>query len=101
VVNFTNASELTVNISKTFLEQLPIYEIDFDKDADIRQHDKIVTLVDRMLELHKDFSAARLPDEKTKIQQQIDVTDRQINHLVYKLYGLTDEEIIIIEESAK
>lgn len=33
------------------------------------------------------------------IERQIDATDNQIEKLVYKLYGLTDEEIKIVEES--
>ena len=35
--------------------------------------------------------------DKTVIQRQIDATDRQINQLVYGLYGLTAEEIKIVE----
>jgi hypothetical protein len=31
------------------------------------------------------------------IQRQIDATDRQIDKLVYELYGLTPEEIAIVE----
>ena len=30
-------------------------------------------------------------------KRQIDATDRQIDKLVYELYGLTDEEIKIVE----
>jgi hypothetical protein len=52
-----------------------------------------------MLDLHKKLAAAKVPDEKTKIQRQIDTTDRQIDKLVYNLYNLTDEEIKIIEQS--
>jgi hypothetical protein len=31
--------------------------------------------------------------------RQIDATDRQIDRLVYELYGLTEEEIRIVEEA--
>ena len=34
-------------------------------------------------------------------QWQIDATDKQIDKLVYDLYGLTEEEIKIVEESGK
>jgi len=34
------------------------------------------------------------------IQRQIDATDRQIDQLVYQLYGLTDAEIALVEGSA-
>lgn len=40
-----------------------------------------------------------IPAEKTNLQNQIDATDRQIDRLVYELYGLTDDEIAIVEEA--
>ena len=52
-----------------------------------------------MLDLHQKLAAAKVPDEKTRIQRQINATDKQIDSLVYELYGLTDEEIKIIEGS--
>jgi len=42
---------------------------------------------------------AKTPDEKTRIQRQIAATDKQIDQLVYELYGLTDDEIKIVEET--
>jgi hypothetical protein len=41
----------------------------------------------------KPWKAARNPNEKTRIQRQIDSTDEQIDKLVYELYGLTAEEV--------
>jgi hypothetical protein len=32
-----------------------------------------------------------------RLQRQIDATDAQIDRLVYDLYGLTEEEIAIVE----
>jgi hypothetical protein len=60
----------------------------------------MVELVDRMLDLHKRLDAATLPNDKTQIQRQIVATDREIDKLVYELYGLTDEEIRIVEGEA-
>jgi len=39
--------------------------------------------------------------KKPLIQRQIDATDKQIDQLVYELYGLTDKEIRIVEEGTK
>jgi len=86
-------------VKPTRLLQLPIRTIDFDNPDDIKKHDKMVKLVEQMLDLHKKLSTARVPDEKTKIQRQITSTDKQIDQLVYNLYGLTDEEIAIVEKS--
>jgi hypothetical protein len=35
--------------------------------------------------------------DNNMLQAQIDVTNRQIDRLVYELYGLTEEEIRIVE----
>jgi adenine-specific DNA-methyltransferase len=58
----------------------------------------MVTLVTEMLELHKHLSHAKTDQEKRIIRQEIVSIDRQIDSLVYGLYGLTVEEIKIIEE---
>ena len=36
---------------------------------------------------------------RTALQRQIEATDREIDRLVYELYGLTEEEIRIVEEA--
>jgi len=51
-----------------------------------------------MLSLHRRLVAARTDHEQTNLQRQIDATDRRIDRLVYDLYGLTEEEIRIIEK---
>jgi hypothetical protein len=46
------------------------------------------------------FSARTAPD-KTAIERQIAATDKQIDQLVYELYGLTEEEIRIMEGDSR
>ena len=57
----------------------------------------MVALVTQMLDLNKKLQEARLEQEKTMLSRQIAATDGQINTLVYELYGLTEEEIGIVE----
>ena len=59
----------------------------------------VVERLQTMLDLNKKLHSANIASEKTMIQRQIDATDRQIDKLVYDLYGLTPEEIKIVEES--
>jgi type II restriction/modification system DNA methylase subunit YeeA len=59
----------------------------------------MVMLVSEMLELHKHLSQAKTDQEKRLITQEIESTDRQIDSLVYGLYGLTTDEITVVEES--
>jgi hypothetical protein len=80
-----------------FLTQLPIRPIDFANAADKARHDRLVALVDKMLALHRQLPAAHTAHDRDLIQRQIDATDRAIDALVYELYGLTAEEIRIVE----
>jgi hypothetical protein len=78
-----------------YVAQLPIKIIDFTNPAEVKQHDRMVTLVERMLELHK--RTPQTPHEKERLEREITSTDGQIDRLVYELYGLTEEEVRIVE----
>ena len=45
-------------------------------------------------------SAAEAPHEREVLVGMIDATDRQIDRLIYDLYGLTAEEIAVVEGAA-
>jgi len=47
-----------------------------------------------------DRRSAPAPDSMPAVSG-IDATDRQIDQLVYELYGLTEDEIRIVEEGAR
>ena len=70
-------------------------------DGRLRHPSPIVALVERMLDLHKRLADAKTGHEKTLFSRQIEATDRQIDALVYELYGLSEEEIAIVEEAAR
>jgi hypothetical protein len=57
----------------------------------------MAALVERMLDLHKKLAAAAIPADKKLYQRQVEATDEEIDALVYELYGLTEEEIVIVE----
>jgi len=73
------------------IEQLPI------KLASKEEQMEIVTLVDKMLSLNKRLNGTAFVDQQKAIQEEIDATDKEINRKVYKLYGLTESEIAIVE----
>ena len=84
--------------SYVYFKDFPIRAIDFSSSVDKARYDKMVALAEQMLSLHKQLAAAKTPDEKTRIQRQIEATDHQIDPLVYELYGLTEKEIQIVEQ---
>ena len=55
----------------------------------------MVNMVERMLELHR--REPQTPQETNHIQREIAATDAAIDKLVYELYGLTEEEVEIVE----
>ncbi len=84
-------SESTTRGFSIYIEQLPIPPI-----TPQNQHlaDQIVQRVDQILSLTQspDFETSREKREKVK------ELEREIDQPVYKLYGLTEEEIRVIEE---
>ena len=80
-----------------YVERLPIRKIDFSNPADKARHDRMVALVERMLDLHKQFAVMKTDHAKTNLQRQMDATDEQIDKFVYELYELTPDEIKVVE----
>ncbi|OQZ06939.1 MAG: hypothetical protein B6D36_02450 [Planctomycetes bacterium UTPLA1] len=66
-----------------------------------RSDKALSALVTKVLSLTQLLLEQKTAHEKTTLQRQIDAIDHQIDQLVYQLYGLTDEEIRIVEESTK
>ncbi|MCW5554168.1 MAG: N-6 DNA methylase [Verrucomicrobiae bacterium] len=86
-----------ITCTKQYFGELPIRTINFSDKADKAAHDRMVSLVETMLALHQQLAAARTPQERTALERQIAATDTQIDRLVYDLYGLTEDEIKIVE----
>ncbi len=59
---------------------------------------RIAALVQRMLELNKKKHSGKLaPSELERLEREFAATDAEIDDLVFKLYGITDEERKVIE----
>ena len=88
-----------VKLSK--LKQLPIRIISFAEPKERKLHDRLAELVKLVTKFAAQHDAARTDQERTVFVRQIEATDRQIDKLVYELYGLTAEEIEIVESSVR
>ena len=86
-----------MSANRQFLSQIPFRVIDFKKPADKSRYDKLVLLVDKMLGLMPKLRAATVESEKAVLQNAVTATDQQIDQLVYELYGLTEDEIKLVE----
>jgi hypothetical protein len=86
-----------ITCTKQYVGTLPICRPDSQDKRGRARHDRMVKLVETIQGLHQQLAKARTADDKTLIQRQIDATDRQIDRLVYELYGLNEAEIAIVE----
>lgn len=80
--------------------KIPIRRIDFGNTAEKAMHDEIVKLVEKMLALQKERQAVRPEDDFDHVRnldREIERIDAEIDRRVYALYGLTEEEIKIVE----
>ena len=84
-----------------YLVTIPIRTIDFSDQEDKARHDRMVELVERMLDLNKNLAYTKTTHDQAMLKRQIDATDRQIDQLVYQLYDLSPDEIAIVEGNSK
>jgi len=88
--NFTNSSTLTVNISKTFLEMIPLPLIETNnknQESDIKL---ICENVTKLIAYHKEIKALNVPQHLELLKRKIVHSEKQINELIYKIYGLSN-----------
>jgi hypothetical protein len=80
--------------------KIPIRHIDFGNPAEKSAHDEIVKLVEKMLALQKERQSVRREDDLDRVrnlEREIVRVDEEIDRRVYVLYGLTEEEIKVVE----
>ncbi len=86
-----NYSELTVAFYNSILKVTPIKEISE------KNQKPFINLVDKILSITKSKDYLDNSDKQAKVKR----LEKEIDQLVYKLYGLTKEEINVIEENLK
>jgi len=84
-----------------YVKEFPIRTIDFMDHTDKLRHDRMVELVDRMLEFQEQLAKTTTETDKAMLRRQIDATDQERDNLVYEVYELTPEELAIVERSSK
>jgi len=86
-----------IALNRQYIEEIPLPPVSLVQKSDKAAHDRMAQLVEQMLGLHRQRTNAHTPQEQTALERQIAATDTQINQLVYQLYGLTADEIKLVE----
>jgi predicted RNA methylase len=84
--------EALAQVKRGHLALLPIAK------SNKKQENSIIKLVDQLLKLNVEKSKTKLQTNLSQIESKITYCEDKINELVYQLYGLTEEEIKIVEE---
>ena len=78
-------------VDKTPLLELPLITTSKEED------EKLTFLVDQMLDAHKQLATTTFEKDKKFLEQRIELLDKKIDSIVYELYGLSEDDIEIIE----
>jgi len=88
----------TMHFDTPVTDRIPLCKLAIEMSEGKALHDKMVSLVEAMLEAKKHLAKAKIDKEKTYYENKCAALDQQIDRLVYELYDLTEEEIEIVEE---
>ncbi len=88
-----------LEINGNVLSRAPIRRINFSCATDKMLHEQAARLVAQMLEAKKQLAIARSDKDKNYYENKCAALDRQIDAMVYELYGLTEDEIRVVETS--
>jgi adenine-specific DNA-methyltransferase len=97
VVN-SEKGEALAQVKRGHIAVLPIVNIKNDNQNILN---KTLQLVNQMLEAKKQLQQAKTEGDKNYLQRKCERLDKEIDQLVYQLYGLTEEEINIVEKSVE
>jgi type I restriction-modification system DNA methylase subunit len=86
----------TMDFDDYYLGKIPLPSVMAESSA-------LINFVDKMLSLNKRFNEIgdKLTDERTRIEGEIRKTDAEIDELVYRIYGITEDEKKTIKDSRK
>ena len=90
--------EALARVKKQHIIRLSIYPIDFSNYIEKSKHDNIVKLVTNLLDLNMKKNTLISSLKRNKVEEEIEVTTEKIDELVYKLYGISENEKKIIDE---
>ena len=90
------SGRVLAQVKPTVIARLPIA---IDTNGEVTA--KIARLSQKIVSLKATLGRARTDQERTVRERHVEATDRQIDILVYDLYGLTEGEIAIVESAVE
>ncbi|MDR1963760.1 MAG: Eco57I restriction-modification methylase domain-containing protein, partial [Planctomycetaceae bacterium] len=97
-VLFSDTTETARVMDSIYSQYITLPPLNFSNKSDQKNHDDITRLVDQLLQLNLEKAEAKYPSRLSQMEENIAYCEDKINSIVYQLYGLTSEEIKIVEE---
>ena len=88
-----------ITCTKQYFGVLPIKEIEKEGSSIRSIQNQIAELAEGLVSVNEQLAQAKIAQDKKFLERQIKATDRQIDQLVYKLYGLTSKEVLLVENT--
>lgn len=88
----------TMHFDNPVTSRIPMPVIDLSNSSHKEVHDKIVVLVDNIIELNKKVNTEKNPNSLNMINRQISACEKQLDNLIFSIYNLNDDEKSIINE---
>lgn len=98
-IRFINRVKANFEIEKLSTKIEKFYDYDFKTFVSELKKQKVNLSLTKQDEWEEYFNSYK--SEINLLQSEIELTDKEIDQMVYQLYGLTDEEIAIVENSIK
>jgi hypothetical protein len=83
--------------NKQFIEKLPVRLVTEAGGPQAQARDVIIELVDAIQRLNLELRGSRTDPERVRLSRQISAAEAQIDNATYVLYGLTADEIDLVE----
>ena len=85
-------------VKPTLINKMPIRLIG-SKNEEIEAYNNICNLVTQMIETKLESLNSRSDEDKENDEKSLKLLNTKIDRLVYRLYGLSDDEIKIVEDA--
>jgi predicted RNA methylase len=89
--------EALAQVKRGHLALLPIKLVDKKNRTELALHDKIDFAVSKLLLINEDLKETKLQTKREKLLEQILFYEDSINQAVFSLYGITNQEILVIQ----
>lgn len=93
------AGKYRYRLISQYMEQVPIKVPDPKRKEQLAQREKLVALAERLVQQHAQVEGARTPQQKAALERQLNAANTDVDRMVYEIYGLTQQDISVVEAS--